>query len=78
MEIRWYIIVFYFGVFAGFLLKAWLVHRSKNKSVGTIYITHNDKKTLYSLELDDYPESIEFKKEVVFKVDSSKQNSDYF
>ena len=35
--------------------------------------THDElqEKTLYSLELADYPETLEFKKEVVFKVDAS-------
>lgn len=48
----------------------WRLH---SKYSGTIYITHDERqeKTLYSLELDDYPESIEFKKEVVFKVEAS-------
>jgi hypothetical protein len=48
----------------------WRLH---NHYSGTIYITHDElqEKTLYSLELEDYPESIEFKKEVVFKVDTS-------
>jgi hypothetical protein len=34
-------------------------------------VTHKEEKTLYSLELEEYPESIQFKKTVVFKVDSS-------
>lgn len=68
-EILIYIGVFYFGLFSGYLLKSWLARRTT--SSGTIYVTHDEEKTLYSLELDDYPESIEFRKEVVFKVDAS-------
>lgn len=48
----------------------WRLHKHYS---GTIFITHDElqEKTLYSLELADYPETLEFKKEVVFKVDSS-------
>jgi hypothetical protein len=66
------IIIFYFGVIMGYLLKMVLVRKSKYG--GTIYVTHNEEKTLYSLELDDYPEGIAFKKEIVFKVKASEES----
>jgi hypothetical protein len=53
----------------GFAVKRWLTHRKTY--VGTILISHEDQKTLYSLELDDYPEKIALNKEVVFKVDTT-------
>lgn len=70
MGILWYILVFSFGLWIGFLLRAWIAHREQYS--GTIHITHSEKKTLYSLELDEYPESIEFKKQIVFRVDASE------
>ena len=62
------------GILIGYLVKTWRIR--KEKSSGTIYVTHEQEKTLYSLELDDYPESIEFKKKVVFKVDASEESLD--
>lgn len=69
-EIIIYALIFYFGFFVGFAVKWWLGYRSSY--TGTIYISTRDHKTLYSLELEEYPEEIRFKKEVVFKVDASK------
>ena len=62
------------GIVIGYLVKTWRIR--KEKSSGTIYVTHEQEKTLYSLELDEYPESIEFKKKVVFKVDASEESLD--
>jgi hypothetical protein len=64
--------VFYAGLFMGMWIRTWLFSRTSYS--GTIYITHEDEKTLYSLELEDYPESIAFRKEVVFKIDTSEEN----
>jgi hypothetical protein len=58
----------------GFAVKRWHTHRKTY--VGTILISHEDEKTLYSLELDDYPEKIALKKEVVFKVDTTPDTLD--
>jgi hypothetical protein len=66
MNIIVYVIIFASGFAIGYFLKQWFVRRSK--SSGIIYVSHEEEKTLYSLELEDYPESIEFKKKVVFKV----------
>lgn len=73
MLILYGIIIFWFGLIVGFLLMRWRLHHHYS---GTIYITHDElqEKTLYSLELADYPETLEFKKEVVFKVDSSDRD----
>lgn len=69
MEILIYVLILWLGVIVGFLIRSLLF---RNKSSGTIYVTVNSEKTLYSLELNDYPEELRFKKEVVFKVDSSE------
>ena len=47
---------------------------SHSRYGGTIYVTRTAKKTLYSLELRDYPEELVFKKVVVFKVDASEES----
>lgn len=44
------------------------------KSSGTIYVSETEEKTLYSLQLEDYPEELKFKKKVVFKVDHPENN----
>jgi hypothetical protein len=58
------------GITIGILLEKWRAHR--NRYSGTILVTESEEKTLYSLELDEYPENLKFKKEVVFKVDASE------
>ena len=58
------------GIVIGILLEKWRAQR--NRYSGTILVTESEEKTLYSLELDEYPENLKFKKEVVFKVDSSE------
>ena len=47
-----------------------MVHRFTDYT-GTIRVSKNEEKTVYSLILDEYPEKLEFKKEVVFRVDAS-------
>jgi hypothetical protein len=69
MGILWFVLVFWTGVIAGFLVQGWLGYRRSYD--GKIVVTHPDNRTLYSLELEDYPEKIEFKKEIILKVDSS-------
>jgi hypothetical protein len=71
---QWALISFIVGFTVGFAVKRWLTHRKTY--VGTILISHEDEKTLYSLELDDYPEKIALNKEVVFKVDTTPENLD--
>lgn len=68
------IVVLYFGFVVGFLVSE-LIRRNKSIS-GTIYVIRTDEKTLYSLELTEEPEMIEFKKKVIFKVDNSKDGLD--
>lgn len=77
MQILIYIGIFWLGVTVGVFLAAFLFHRFRTYS-GTIIVDTDDftEKTVYSLVLDDYPEKLEFQKEVVFKVDSSHRNSD--
>jgi hypothetical protein len=73
MLILYGILIFWFGLIIGFLLLRARLYIDRKNYSGTIYITHDElqEKTLYSLELADYPETLEFKKEVVFKVDAS-------
>jgi hypothetical protein len=68
-EILLFIIVLTVGFVIGYITKTWLFARYRGYS-GTIVIDRNDvtEKTVYSLVLDDYPEKLEFKKMVIFKV----------
>jgi hypothetical protein len=70
-------IVFWTGVIVGYLLKTWLITRFMDYS-GTIVVNRDEvrEKTVYSLVLDEYPEKLEFKKIVIFKVDSSDENTE--
>jgi hypothetical protein len=77
MDIIIYAVIFWSGTLVGYLGRVYLEKRFKDYS-GTI-VVDTDKfaeKTVYSLVLDDYPEKLEFKKEVVFKIDSSARSSD--
>lgn len=68
------ILIFCLGIVGGFLLHG-VLGRIRSYD-GKIVVTHNRKGTLYSLELEDYPDKIEFKKEVILKVDASDKNLD--
>jgi hypothetical protein len=63
--------IFAIGFFSGYLTNKRLLIR---ESSGTIVVNRDNlrEKTVYSLELDDYPEKLEFKKVVIFKVDTSE------
>jgi hypothetical protein len=71
------IVLFWMGVLAGYLFKSWMNSKFKDYS-GTIIVDTDElaEKTVYSLVLDDYPETLVFKKEVVFKIDTSVKSSD--
>jgi hypothetical protein len=70
VEFLIYIGVLWIGVISGYLIRMWVGYRASYS--GTIYVTKQNHKTLYALELEEYPEEIRFRKEVVFKVDASK------
>lgn len=74
MEVLVYLLVFYAGIFIGMTFRSWLYNRSKYH--GSIFVTKNPDKTIYSLELDDDPELIQFKKKVVLKVRPAPQIPD--
>jgi hypothetical protein len=65
------------GMILGFLLKWQLTRKFKDYS-GTIVVNRDklSERTVYSLELDEYPEKLEFKKIVVFRVDASGKSLD--
>ena len=72
MHILLYVLIFVLGLGIGFLVKVRYVVKFKNYS-GTIYVNKDKvtEKIVYQLELDDFPEKLQFKKLVIFKVDSS-------
>lgn len=76
IHISVYIALLLVGFVVGFHVKAWLVRRHQYNYNGTMYVTANEEKTLYSLELNDYPETLQFKKHVVFKVETAEETPD--
>lgn len=70
-------LIFWIGVFVGFGLKSWMTYKFRDYS-GTLVVDKDElrEKTVYSLVLDEYPEKLEFKKVVIFKVDTSAKSSD--
>jgi hypothetical protein len=74
MQILIYILIFYGGFAVGFIIKSWLQYRTGYN--GVLLMTKENDKKLYSLMLDDYPEKIELKKEVILKVVASTEESD--
>lgn len=69
MNILYGVLIFIFGLYTGFMIMLWISRKSSQ--VGTIFITGNEDKRVYTLELEDYPDEIRFKNKVVFKVDAS-------
>ena len=75
MGVFWWILFAYsFGLLTGIIIKTWLIYRASYN--GAILISKESDKTVYSLLLDDYPEKIEFKKEVVLKIVASDESPD--
>lgn len=69
MLILFAILIFNFGILIGLLLKSWL---AKEKAYsGTIIVSKDEGKLIYSLELNDNPEKLQYNDEVLFKIDSS-------
>lgn len=68
-DIILFMLIFLAGTFVGIFFYAMVIAKSRDYA-GTIVIHKIEGKTLYSLELEDYPEKIEFKKKVVFKIES--------
>lgn len=55
------------GFVAGFFVNRFIF--VKKEYGGTIVVTKNEEKTIYSLELNDYPDSIDYMDEVLFKIE---------
>ena len=71
MGILWIVLAFGIGLYAGFLIRSLLARMQSY--TGIMHIYEGEEKTVYSLELNEYPETIRFKKEVVFKVDAPEE-----
>lgn len=74
LEILIWILIFGWGVITGFAAKAWLT--VKRDYGGVITVTRDGDKLVYSLELQDDPVEIQYKKEVLFKVDTPEESPD--
>jgi hypothetical protein len=74
MGIVIYVVIFVTGLYTGFLVKVMLGRMHSYD--GKIVVTHRPDKIVYTLELEDYPDTIQFKKEVILKVDASDESLD--
>lgn len=63
-----FVLALWIGFMFGFLARSTVFNR--NNYTGTIVITKENNKTLYSLILDDYPEKIAFREKAVFKIET--------
>lgn len=71
------IFIFMLGIVVGYLIEMMLVR--KRVATGSIFVSHQDEKTIYSLELDSDPSIISSYKYVLFEVknlDIEKQRLD--
>lgn len=69
MTILYGVLIWTGGLIVGFLLRVWI--GKVTGYTGTIFVSRDAQKTVYTLELEEYPDEIRFKKEVVFKVDAT-------
>lgn len=67
-ELQWVLVFFIVGFMVGFAVRGWFNSRSRYS--GVIFVEKSEGKTVYSLVLDDYPEKLEFKKQVVLRVET--------
>jgi hypothetical protein len=64
----WVVLLIAWAAFlAGYLIRGWVAYRF-SRSTGTIVVSKDEGRTMYSLILDDYPEKIELQKHVLFRV----------
>lgn len=74
MLILFAFLILYLGMFMGFCLRWWL---EKDKSYGgTIVVSKDKDKLIYSLELIDDPEKLQYNDRILFKIDSSRMSLD--
>lgn len=62
--------IFYIGLIIGLILQKWIA--SRRSYSGAIKIIQNPDKTVFSLELDEDPDTIALMDEVIFKVVASE------
>lgn len=74
MEILISVSIFWAGLLVGFLLRSVLRYSFMDSS-GVMFVTKEEGKTVYSLMLEDYPEKLEFRKHVLFKVIKDSEES---
>lgn len=77
MQILIYIGIFWGGLAVGYMLRHWLLSMKSFDGVMRVTRNEEEEKTVYSLELNEDPDMLAFKPEVIFKVITDlKINSD--
>lgn len=66
------VVIFFLGLILGFVIH--MLARRLHNYDGIINVTRTDEKLIYSLELHEDPEALEFMDEVIFKVAKSDQS----
>jgi hypothetical protein len=67
------LVVFGVGVLAGYLARVSVANNTGYD--GTIKITKIENRTIFSLELEDDPEQLEYETKVIFRVKASDMDS---
>jgi len=69
----WVVLLIAWATFlVGYFTRGWVAYRF-SRSTGTILVSKDEGKTVYSLILDDYPEKIELQKHVLFRVEDNRK-----
>jgi hypothetical protein len=71
VEILLIILAFNLGIFSGYICRVFIVRKAGYS--GIILVTEDEERKIFSLELNEDPEVLEDRDEVIFKV--SKQAS---
>jgi hypothetical protein len=61
------------GILLGFIFKAFLTNKFEEYS-GIMYIRKDEERIVYSLVLNEDPETLEFKDILIFKVETSEED----
>ena len=73
VKLLYYLLIVTLSLFIGYMIHKNFGHK---KYAGDICVTEKDGMTLYSLELNGNPDEIKTKKEVMFKIVISSEESD--
>ena len=74
MLILAFVVVFYVGGMVGYLLRNWA--GKEHGYAGIIHVDKADDKLVYTLELTEDPEALQYNTQVLFKVETVEESLD--